>query len=112
VYSTRILNLLYFGVIIESVVSLPTRFLPYWVVSFTGLKKNVGTQFFFVFSQIRKFLGLIPQSQIRKFVMINPQLSLVSQSANRNPQICKEDPHWFASNIFLHFEIRKAKSPL
>jgi hypothetical protein len=66
---------------------------------------------FFGWSANRKSANswLILQSQIRKFVMINPQManpqiSLVSQSTDANPQIsiCKEkvsvsdpDPHWF-----------------
>ncbi len=53
----------------------------------------------------------IRKSQIRKLVMINPQfanpqISLVSQSANRKSANLQgkssiSDPHWFASNTFL-----------
>jgi hypothetical protein len=58
---------------------------------------------------------LVRKSQIRKFVLINPQIanpqiSLVSQSANSKPaslqgkkQCFRSKPHWLAPNIFFTF---------
>jgi hypothetical protein len=50
----------------------------------------------------------VRKSEIRKFLMINPlignpQISLVSQSANLQEKISVSDldPHWSASNIYI-----------
>jgi hypothetical protein len=83
-----------------------------------------GHSIFFVSPQIGKYSGSIRnrksanlwgvtvpfrKSQIRKFVMINPQIvnpqiSMVSQSPNgisskENSGVSDPDPHWFASAI-------------
>ncbi len=66
---------------------------------------KVDTQIFFVSPQI---LGLIPQSEIRKFfrcaspqirkiVMINPQISEVSQNANHKLANLQGKKHCFWS---------------
>ncbi len=67
-------------------------------------------------SLTRKFFPCVPvrKSKIHKFAMINPQIaipqiSLVSQSANRKSanvqgkkQFSDPDPHWFSSNITVY----------
>jgi uncharacterized protein YneF (UPF0154 family) len=82
----------------------------------------VGKQIFFLVSQseIRNgksanFRGVpVSKSQMRKYVMINPkianpQISLVSQSANRKSSnsprrnVSNSHLHWFALGIFLTY---------